>query len=60
MKWTLEGLSTSVKHTKFPSEYAYAEMIIMLWNDKTLEGLGKSVKQIKGQVHLHRMKWTFT
>ena len=63
MKWTmkyetLEGLSKSVKHTKWPSALAFDYMNNAMmkltnkwwneqWNDETLEGLSKSVKHTK-------------
>ena len=61
LKWnyeTLEGLSTSVKHTKWPSALAYDEMNNEMmqwtmkwwneqWSDEPLEGLSKSVKYTK-------------
>ena len=51
---TLEGLSTSVRYTKWPSALAYDEMNNAMmkwwneqWTDETLEGLSKSVKYTK-------------
>ena len=54
----LEGLTKSVKHTKWPSALAYCEMNNEImkwtnkwwnqqWNNETLEGLSKSVKHTK-------------
>ena len=57
---TLEGLSTSIKHTELTCALAYDEMIIMWWNDEILEGLHKSIKDKNCQVHWHMIKWTFT
>ena len=53
-----EGLSKSVKHTKWPYSFAYHEMNNDMmkwikkwwneqWNDEILEGLSKSVKHTK-------------
>ena len=57
IKWydeTLEGLSKSVKKTKWPCALAYDEKNNEImkwwneqWNDETLEGLSNSVKHTK-------------